>query len=74
MKREENPCYKCTDRKALCHVGCKRAKEFEEKRKAEKDQILKARQPALNMLRYQQQKTLRFFNYKTGKYYGKGKH
>lgn len=71
MKREENPCYKCTDRKALCHVGCKRAKEFEEKRKAEKLKIYKAMAADNTMRDYQHKKRLKYYNYKSGKYYGK---
>lgn len=71
MKQEQNPCYKCTDRKALCHVGCKRAKEFEEKRKAEKLKLYKSMAAELTMRDYQHRKIQRYTNYKTGKYYGK---
>ena len=70
MKQEQNPCFKCTDRKALCHIGCKRAKEFEEKRKAEKIKVDAARKPDIEMRRYMMQKSGRYFNFKEGKYYG----
>lgn len=71
MKQEQNPCYKCTDRKALCHIGCKRAKEFEEKRKAEKLELYKSMAADNAMRDYQHRKRQKHFNYKNGKYYGK---
>lgn len=71
MKREENPCFNCTDRKALCHIGCKRAKKWEEKRKAEKEKLIAARERDKVMQSYQNEKCERYKNYKTGKYYGK---
>lgn len=71
MKREQNPCFNCTERKALCHIGCKRAKEFEEKRKAEKLELYKSMAAENTMRDYQNKKRQKFINYRTGKYYGK---
>ena len=71
MKRETSPCFNCNDRKALCHIGCKRAKEFEEKRKAESEKRYKAMAAEYVMRDYQHKKRQKYINYITGKYYGK---
>lgn len=28
IPKENNPCYGCSDRKAMCRIGCKRYEEF----------------------------------------------
>ena len=71
MKKEDNPCYKCTDRKAMCRIGCKRAKEYEEKRKAEKEKIFAARKSDYDMRAYMIEKGEKFRNYKKGRFWGK---
>lgn len=71
MKRENSPCFNCNDRKAMCRIGCKKAKEWEEKRKVENQKLYEYMAAEFVMRDYQHQKIQRFTNYKNGKYYGK---
>ena len=71
MKPEENPCFNCADRKAMCRIGCKRAKEWTEKQRAEKEKQTALNQSERDMRAYQNEKCNKYRNYKTGKYYGK---
>lgn len=71
ITKQDNPCYKCTERKAMCHIGCKRAKEYEEQRKARKEKFYRETASEREMRSYQYEKKHRYMNYKKGTYWGK---
>lgn len=71
MQKENNPCFKCADRKAFCHIGCEKEKEYIEKRKAEREKINAIKEQERDMKDYQATKSRKYYNFKTGKYWGK---
>ena len=71
MQKENNPCFNCTDRKAFCRIGCEKEKEYTERKKAEREKINAIKEQDSIMRDYQCRKRDKYFNFKTGKYYGK---
>lgn len=71
MQKENNPCFKCADRKAFCHIGCEKEKEYIERKKAEREKIADIKERERVMKDYQVTKSRKYYNFKTGKYWGK---
>ena len=64
IPKENNPCYKCTDRKALCRIGCKRYKEFQEQVKAMREKSYIENRDRYEMYKYNAEKSKRLKAYK----------
>ena len=71
MQKENNPCFNCTDRKAFCHIGCEKEKLYAESKKAEREKINAIKEQEKIMKEYQVTKSRKYYNFKTGKYWGK---
>lgn len=56
LKKENNPCYGCTDRKAMCHIGCKNYKGFKENLQKQKEKSYAANRGRYEAYEYNKEK------------------
>ena len=64
LKKENNPCYGCTERKSMCHAGCQKYKEFKENLQAQKDKMYEENKAKYDIANYKKEKSRRFKYYK----------
>lgn len=64
IPKENNPCYGCADRKAMCSIGCKRYKQFKNDLQAQRQRDKEVNQGKYDIIRYNREKSIRLKAYK----------
>lgn len=64
LKKENNPCYGCTDRQSMCSIGCKRYKDFKENLRQQKEKMQAEKQAERDIAVYNIEKSQRFKRFK----------
>lgn len=64
IPKENNPCYGCTDRKAMCGIGCKRYKQFQNDLKELREKSVAENREKYDWWMYNKEKSERLKAYK----------
>lgn len=64
IPKENNPCYGCSDRKVVCHIGCQRYMQFKEDLQAQRQKDKDVNWGRYDIIRYNREKSIRLKAYK----------
>lgn len=56
IPKENNPCYGCGDRKAMCRIGCKRYEDFKEDLRKQRERSFAENRGKYEAFKYSQEK------------------